>query len=320
MKSDKNMLQKASLLKNFTDNLPHKPYCSDDLGFGLKIFPKKIALNKRYIQPNHPYYIQYFIFDLDYSTAYIDFFYSMVGIPTPNLIVENPKNGHAHYVYELETPIYKTDNARQKVIEFGNAVYIALRGRLSADLGYSGLITKNPLHESWRTTVLREKPYRLSELAENLDLSNITKPVTPDEAIGLGRNCCVFHTVRKWAYVEIRQFRSSTFNTWLACVLKKCQAINQEFIDPLNHNELKAIAKSIAKFCWKNDAYCYQEFIDRQSRKGKLGASVGGHGRSSKYDKLRLQAKELYEQGLNKTAIAVKLAISRKTITRWLND
>ncbi len=42
----------------------------------------------------------------------------------------------------------------------------------------------------------------------------------------------------------------------------------------MQYNEIKGIAKSISRYCWKKDAYCYQEFIDRQSRKGALGGKI----------------------------------------------
>ena len=158
-------------LAQMTDRFPSKPYCSDDLQMGLQIRPKHLALLKRYIQPNHPYYTHFFVFDLDSSTAYIDYFYSMVGVPTPNLIVENPENGHAHYIYQLATPIYQTNASNDKPIKYANAVYTALRQVLDADINYSGLITKNAVHSSWRTHVLREQPYTLDQLSERLDLT-----------------------------------------------------------------------------------------------------------------------------------------------------
>lgn len=312
-------MQQLSLgLEQFTGNLPNKPYCTDDLQLGLKIRPKPLALLKRYIQPNHPYYTHFFVFDLDYSTAYIDFYYSMVGVPTPNLIVENPENGHAHYIYKLHTPIYQTNASNDKPIKYGNAVYTALRTALNADINYSGLITKNAVHEHWRTHVLREQPYTLDQLSERLDLTThqINKEIKVDEAVGLGRNCCVFHTVRHWAYVEVRQYRGKSFNSWLESVIAQCCSVNAQFSVPMQYNEVKGIAKSIARWVWKRDSYAYQEFIDRQTRKGSLGGKAKGEAYSDK----RKQAVRLKAKGMSNTEIAEKLKVARYTVIRWLNE
>lgn len=309
-------MQQLSLgLEQITDKFPNKPYCSDHLGFGLQIRPKHLALLKRYIQPNHPYYTHFFVFDLDYPTAYIDFFYSMVGVPTPNLIVENPDNGHAHFLYQLETPIYHTNASNDKPIKYGNAIYLALRQALNADINYSGLITKNAVHSSWRTHVLREQPYTLDQLSERLDLTTrqINKEIKVDEAVGLGRNCCVFHTVRHWAYVEVRKYRAKSFNQWLDCVIAQCCSVNAQFTVPMQYNEVKGIAKSIARWVWKRDGYAYQEFIDRQTRKGQLGGKAKGEAYSTK----RKQAVALRAKGMSYTEIADKLNVSRRSVIYW---
>lgn len=305
-------------LEQFTGNLPNKPYCTDDLRLGLQIRPKTLALLKRYIQPNHPYYTHFFVFDLDYPTAYIDLFYSMVGVPMPNWIVENTENGHAHYIYKLYTPIYHTDASNDKPIKYGNAVYLALREALNADINYSGLIAKNAVHKHWRTHVLREQPYTLDQLSERLDLTTrqINKEIKVDEAVGLGRNCCVFHTVRHWAYVEVRQYRAKTFNQWLEAVIAQCCSVNAQFPVPMQYNEVKGIAKSIARWVWKRDSYAYQEFIDRQTRKGSLGGKAKGEAYSDK----RKQAVRLKAKGMSNTEIAEKLKVARYTVIRWLNE
>lgn len=306
-------------LAQITDRFPSKPYCSDDLQMGLQIRPKHLALLKRYIQPNHPYYTHFFVFDLDYPTAYVDYFYSMVGVPTPNLIVENPENGHAHYIYQLATPIYQTNASNDKPIKYANAVYLALRDALSADINYSGLITKNAVHNSWRTHVLREQPYTLDQLSERLDLTTrqINKEIKVDEAVGLGRNCCVFHTVRHWAYVEVRKYRSKSFNQWLDGVIAQCCSVNAQFTDPMQYNEVKGIAKSIARWVWKRDGYAYQEFIDRQTRKGQLGGLKGGKVRSAQYEAKRKLAVRYKAKGMSYTEIADKLKVSRRSVIYW---
>ncbi|MEG2251029.1 MAG: replication initiation protein [Bacilli bacterium] len=312
-------MQQLSLgLEQFTGNLPNKPYCTDDLQLGLQIRPKPLALLKRYIQPNHPYYTHFFVFDLDYPTAYIDLFYSMVGVPMPNWIVENTENGHAHYIYKLHTPIYHTNASNDKPIKYGNAVYLALREALNADINYSGLIAKNAVHKHWRTHVLREQPYTLDQLSERLDLTTrqINKQIKVDEAVGLGRNCCVFHTVRHWAYVEVRQYRGKTFNPWLEAVIAQCCSVNAQFPVPMQYNEVKGIAKSIARWVWKRDNYAYQEFIYRQTRKGALGGKAKGES----YNDKRKQAVRLKDKGMSNTEIAEKLKVARYTVIRWLNE
>ena len=66
---DKQMQQLSFLLDQFQDRLPKKPYCSDNLDYGLIIRPKEISLKYKYIQPNSPYYLHYLVFDLDYESS-----------------------------------------------------------------------------------------------------------------------------------------------------------------------------------------------------------------------------------------------------------
>ena len=142
---------------------------------------------------------------------------------------------------------------------------------MGADSGYSGLLTKNPCHTYWRTTIWTREAYELNYLADFVDLKPLTQK---EQGTGLGRNCTLFDIARKWAYKAIREYRGSTFDSWLGAVLKECLSVNSAFLEPLPYSEIKATARSIAKYCWKKDAYCYQEFIDRQSRKGQLGGKV----------------------------------------------
>ena len=86
------------------------------------------------------------------------------------------------------------------------------------------------------------------------------------------------------------------------------------------YSEVKATAKSIATYCWKKDAYCYQEFIDRQKRKGKLGREKGGVSRSLKYESLRVQAQLLYKDGVKQKDIAEILGITVRSIRNWTKN
>jgi hypothetical protein len=40
------------------------------------------------------------------------------------------------------------------------------------------------------------------------------------------------------------------------------------FLEPLLYSEIKATAKSVAKYCWKRNSYHHSEFICRQTFKG----------------------------------------------------
>ena len=310
------------LFPSFIGNLPTKPYCTDDLSTGLKIRPRDTALAFKYIQPNSPFYQHYFVLDLDYESALSEILYSLNGVPMPNFVAENPQNGRLHAFFELKTPIYTTDASRQKPIMLANAIYLRLRELFNADVGYSGLISKNPMHEQWHTYSIRKKPYSLNELSSKLDISwlDVKKAPKQDEAVGLGRNCYIFHTARHWAYVEIRKYRGKTYSVWLQCVIDHCLKLNESILEPMQYNEIKGIAKSISRYCWKKDAYCYQEFIDRQSRKGRLGGLKGGKSRSNSYVAQRILALEMLRNGQTQKKVATELNVSERTIRNWIKN
>ncbi len=89
--------------------------------------------------------------------------------------------------------------------------------------------------------------------------------------------------------------------------------MNAQFSAPMQYNEVKGIAKSIARWVWKRDSYAYQEFIDRQTRKGSLGGKAKGEAYSDK----RKQAVRLKAKGMSNTEIAEKLKVSRRSVIYW---
>ena len=250
------------------------------------------------------------MFDIDRSDAY--FAWSDANLPTPTWIAQNPKNCHAHIGYMLATPVCTTHRARQNVIEYLAKIEQAYSLALGADRGYSGLITKNPCHQTWENHIFDVQPYELGYLADFVELTELKTDLK--EVSGLGRNCMMFDTVRFWAYEAIRAYRGSNFDVWLGKVLEQCQNANSAFIEPLPYSEVKATAKSIARYCWKKDGYHYQEFIDRQSRKG----SLGGKARSEQFENRRKEAKVLRKNGLSIREIAKKMKVSPTSIQKWL--
>ena len=65
---------------------------------------------------------------------------------------------------------------------------------LGADRGYSGLITKNPCHQTWENHIFDVQPYELGYLADFVELTELKTDLK--EVSGLGRNCMMFDTVR----------------------------------------------------------------------------------------------------------------------------
>ncbi|ELC54832.1 plasmid replication protein, partial [Escherichia coli] len=45
----------SAVLQLFREKLPHKPYCTNDFTYGVRILPKDIAILARFIQQNQPH-------------------------------------------------------------------------------------------------------------------------------------------------------------------------------------------------------------------------------------------------------------------------
>lgn len=272
-------------LELFNDRLPHKPYFSDDLHFGVRIAGKERAILAKYIQFNQPHAMFWLGFDVDRAGATID--WSDLNAPAPTLTITNPDNGHAHLLYALKTSIRTAPDGKMKPLRYAAAVENALRKKLEADAGYSGLICKNPNHGHWKIAVWQPELYTLDWLADFLDLNTANdREIVVD--YGLGRNCTLFDKTRKWAYRAIRQGWPK-YEQWLQACYERASAYNLQFSAPLDENEVNGIAKSIAKWTSTNfTPSSFEEFIikthspDIQYKRGKVGGLVSkGGGRKS---------------------------------------
>ncbi len=309
---------KSILINRLYENLPKKPYCTNNF-MGLHIREKKYAISHSHIQFNHPNFKKYIVIDADYPDAANAWRYDFAeNIPVPNLIVTNPDNTHCHFYYELSAPVSFTEASSLKAQDFFNAVSNKLTEVLRGDTRYTGLIAKNPAHEKWIVEAPRKDPYTLHELVEHLELDpreyrNKNK-VEAEDVLNNGRNDLLFNSVRLKAYVDIRAFRTKSYIEWQNHVESLIEAENNVLVTPLPYSEVKSISKSIAKYCWKKDAYCYQEFCDRQLQKAKKG----GKAKADKYIELRKKAVKLFRCGNSKRAIGQLLEVSYRTVIRWL--
>ena len=309
--------QQLSLLSN--DRLPHKPYCTDDLSSGLRIRALKSAVKRKYIQINPPKLQFWLCLDVDKPGGGLA--WEDAGLPCPNFATVNPVNAHAHLVWGLEAPVLTTEAARQAPLRYLNAVRVAYTEMTGADRGYSGLITKNPYHMGWRTLWGHGHLFDLGELAEYVPSLNKYKDTRAEDQVGIGRNVSLFDHLRKWAYKEIRLFRGQGrkhFDVWLAHVLDQSEKRNGDFKEPLPYSEIKATAKSVAKWVWQQDPAAEAAFRARQAQRGALGGKAGGRGRTQADEDKRVSARLMSARGMSQRAIARELNVSAASVNAWL--
>ena len=251
--------------------IPLKPYATNDLDFGLTIQNKNKALDMLYLQVNHPLYLHTMIFDLDKENCFYEF--ENAHLPIPSFITKSPDSGRCHYGYMLNAPISSTEKSRQKPVKFARALYYNMATRLGADLGYAGLITKNPLNDHWSPFWSGADLYDLDYLADFVDLEKPQIQEKKSEAYGLGRNVNLFEDLRQYAYRTVLNFKKiSTFEKFENELLLKAQSLNT-FCNPLNplqYKELKATARSIARWTWKNfDSHTFSLIQSSRGAKNK---------------------------------------------------
>lgn len=303
----------AEQLKTFEDNLAKKPYCTDDKTFGLLIRPKASAIKKKYIQHNKPTSVKFLAFDCDFAGA--DQFIGDEHLPPPNFIAFNKDNGRSHVFYALEKEVYTVENARRKPIELLAAVEHRICTVLGADTAYTGFIVKNPCHSEWDVHEYKTTPWGLTEFLEYIELPARTPKKARD--FGLGRNVFLFDSTRYWAYAQVLSYRLSGAKTeFFEAVLNYANQKNSQFPVPLSFPEVKATAKSIAKWTWTKytGRLSNEEFSAKQAARG----AKSGRVRVQNTIENRVMANLYSMMGLKQTKIASILNCGQKTVSRWL--
>ncbi|WP_338365265.1 replication initiation protein [uncultured Pseudoalteromonas sp.] len=283
---------------------------------GAAIARAQNTLKSRYIQANGPTHKYWLIFDVDSPDAALGWY--DVGAPAPNIVATNRENGYAHLIYGLEVSIRTAPDGRSAPLRYAAAIENALREKLGADISYAGLICKNPLHPHWQVSTWEQNLYDLDWLADYLDLSAYGgRQRLPD--YGLGRNCNLFDYLSKWAYKAIRQGWPS-YEQWFEACFTRAQGYNaRSFKELLPLSEVKATAKSVARWTHKN--FSVMGFRERQARVGALGGKLSkGGGRPSKAKEYLQTVLELKAHGYSNRDIAQDLGISASTVSLYLKS
>lgn len=298
--------QQVAELQQFYDDLASKPYCANEKNY-CHIRTKSHAIKHTHIQPNHPNICKWLAFDIDDPSALFTCFDA--GLPPPQIIIKNPENGHAHYLYRLTTPVGIGGNSSMKAVRYLASVQKALAIALGADSGYSGNLVKNPCHSEHETYLTGVQPsYTLAELANYLDLEPLytqQDQVSANDA-GYGRNCALFEELRLFGY----QCSSKQYNALVSDLTPIASVINNRFDVPLFHNEVMHIIRSIARYCSKTD-FTQSHIAFSELQRERITKRWGDNT-----DK-RKQAQEMLNKGVKMAEIARQLNVSRKTLYNW---
>lgn len=270
--------------------LPIFPYASDELFRGMYRQQRQTALQRRFIEANPQALSNLLVVDVDHDDALYRCLERKHGWQ-PNAVVENPANGHAHAVWALQEPVTRTEVASRKPLAFAAAVTEGLRRSVDGDKGYSGLMTKNPVHDDWRDNWFTDRLYSLRELEAHLTEQGFMPPPSWNRTrrknpVGLGRNCFLFETGRTWAYQEARRIRqrneypTAEDHSALRLALDAhVHDLNAEFSEPLPMNEAGHISASwyrwiTTRFYGWTDARSVNAatFMNIQSARGRKSA------------------------------------------------
>jgi hypothetical protein len=291
-----------------------------------------IKSNPRYIQANQPNSLSFMVFDLDYKKAILA--HEKSDVLTPSFYTVDKKKTTAHAVYMLETPVHKNQHSKQSPQRLFATLEDIYGTRLGADKGYSGLVMKNPFHSEHSLYLPDETlcPVSLSEMADYVDFEQYNKQQKQqkiEEAFSEGRNIAVFDLVREWAYKEIRNYWGKSYKEWLTVVQAKTENVwhniqgNYNKQSPYSLSEMKATARSIAKWTWKNTTQSsFKTFVELthlpHQQKARQAKQV--ESRLIKTQDKREQAIELRKGGMTVRDIGELLGVNHTTIVRWIKS
>lgn len=256
-----------SVLETYLERFPWHCFATDDLNYGLHFMEADQAIKRAIVQHNSRASVAYIAFDIDSPTSSTDWIDNP--IPEPNIVVCNPINGHAHFLYALETPVHNYIGASEKAIRYLAAVDLGMTFLLQADPGYAKLLSKNPFNKRWIAFTPRQAAYTLEELAGYCDLKGLTDRRRKIDPVGYGRNCYLFEGLRKWAYRERRSPQPYlSQDMFFEAVKWRGLAMNADFKTPLPNSEVRSAAKSISKWVWrKMSDKGFKEWGDRRREK-----------------------------------------------------
>ena len=232
-----------------------------------------------------------------------------------NWAVENRRSGGVHGVWTLARPVHRSDMALAAPLKMSGRISEYYAVRLGADVGYTGVLTHNPMEDAqlpgFNTHWLRREPYTLSELAEFIPFG-WRKPRVAKTAAG--RNCDLFVAMMRWAGAPANLG---------APVLDEAMGVNEGFEFPLGPAEVAGLAKSVERYrlrwirqgkFWGPGKSSYDHSPEAQACRGKRSGKVRRE-RTRARDQRLVQA---VIAGQSTRSAARKYGVDQSTIVRIL--
>lgn len=301
------------------ERFPRRPRVTNDLQYGTTVRPIDQAHAFSHIQHDPPAHCHLIVIDYDAPdgvTSAHDI-WRLRNMPQPSWISSTPDSLRGHIVYALEKPVIKTSAARLKPLQYAAYVEAGLTLALSGDQGYARFLTKNPIHSKWDVDWGSQSKYSLKELARHLVDVDVKKVVETQPAAGLGRNISLFNSARAWAYRAVSDYWEVGYDNWQEAVMQQVEALN-DFTDPLPHSEVKATAKSIAKWVWQRFTPLTKAALVAATHTPAVQAVRGRQKGAKTRQKLMGEALAMLEAGHSQTAVSAAIGVSQQTISNWV--
>lgn len=338
------MSPQIEIFSSVIARLPKKPYVLAEKGAAMVIRSLQSELKRkdhRYIQHNQPNSLSFMVFDIDTPQAILA--HENADILAPSFYTVDKEKTTAHAVYMLDTPVHRNQHSKQSPQRLFATLESIYGVKLGADSGYAGHVMKTPWYENHSVYMPDESinAVSLTEMADFVDFSRYNAEIKAlkgrekviTEAYSESRNVQVFDIARKKAYSAIRNFWECQYDEWEKFCLKLVEdawgvvsAMNAKNA-PYLISEMKATARSIAKYTWKNTTPSgFQTYVEmthlphQQARRGKKGGVASGVARLALSADKREQAIEMSTHGISVTEIANILKVSRPTVYSWLKS
>ncbi|WP_337819468.1 replication initiation protein [Pseudonocardia sp. Ae707_Ps2] len=267
------------------------PLAADEFDDGVWRQTRAAAMTRQHVEL-HPKHVWGLIgVDVDHPDAVLRMVSTVDNHPPPNVIIENPVNGHAHAAWAITTPIKITNYGSRRSVRYGLSIEEALRRAVGGDPHYPARLIKNPFHPRWMTHFIHADTSTLDRFGgipdprpgTCPDVAGTTNAAAPPSGTPATKPCS---TVSGTTPTGKCATTGATLRATAPRSAREVAIRNADFAVPLGVTELGHISTSIADWTirysrmWNDGPAAYDKaFRAIQAARGRKGG-VKGSGRN----------------------------------------